>query len=526
VSDALRDVGGEVIARLAVPKDHWEIAAQLEVMGIRDADARDDFACADTFDMARRIFAMYREGSFPEVFWVADAAPAISRIRRFLRHYFDGLLFALPVAVQASAMVLWGLGVWGSIRFDARTTTAMAIGVLASYMVTGGFAQTIVRRGLFYIFQEEEYLARLTVVRIWAISAAIVIGLLIPFALFNGLYAFLPWDMFGLVALYYVALSILWLNFALIYLTRRPYLFTAVFVVATAVAVVAVRVMHTPEIVANVAALLAANVASFTVSIALLNRSARARSVTRIASPPRLTILVYSTSQFFFYGALYNMFLFADRIAAWTSATGRADYLPYPVWVDGPYELGMDLALIVVVLLMGVVEHSTQRFSARLIKHQERVSSGSSEEFNREFVRFYWRRLLGLVAASVVALLIASAIFFLLRVHAVFPPFRSRLTSHLVTRVFVIAAIGYAFFMIALMNAVILLSLSRVGFVIRAISAGLVVNALIGFFCGRAIHYSLAVIGLLAGSIVFAAMSTFITHRVMRRLDYYYYSAY
>ena len=37
---AVDEIAQRVIDRIGVPKDEWEVAAQLEVLGLRDADAR------------------------------------------------------------------------------------------------------------------------------------------------------------------------------------------------------------------------------------------------------------------------------------------------------------------------------------------------------------------------------------------------------------------------------------------------------------------------------------------------------
>ena len=45
--DAAHDLGQQVIDLIGIPKDEWEIAAQLEVMGLRDTDARNDYGARD-----------------------------------------------------------------------------------------------------------------------------------------------------------------------------------------------------------------------------------------------------------------------------------------------------------------------------------------------------------------------------------------------------------------------------------------------------------------------------------------------
>ena len=56
--------------------------------------------------------------------------------------------------------------------------------------------------------------------------------------------------------------------------------------------------------------------------------------------------------------------------------------------------------------------------------------------------------------------------------------------------------------------------------------AGLLTNFLVGFVFSRAFDYYYSVIGLTAGAIVFAVMSTYYAYHFFKNYDYYYYSAY
>src|SRR5687768_485169 len=147
--------------------------------------------------------------------------PYTTLFRSFLKNYATGLTFSLPMALQAVAMLTWGYGVWGAIDMDLRIGSAIALGFIASYIVTGGFMQTIVRRGLFYVYQQEPWLARWTALRSWSIALRVVVALLLPALALNAIFHPLPWSIVLTAAAYYVALSILWLNWALIYLVRK-----------------------------------------------------------------------------------------------------------------------------------------------------------------------------------------------------------------------------------------------------------------------------------------------------------------
>jgi hypothetical protein len=105
-------------------------------------------------------------------------------------------------------------------------------------------------------------------------------------------------------------------------------------------------------------------------------------------------------------------------------------------------------------------------------------------------------------------------------------PIHSALMATTTIHVFAVATLAYVFFMFALQNVLMLLTLSRVELVARSVAIALAVNVVIGFVCSRAIHYSAAVFGLLAGAIALALLTARATRAVLSELDYHYYAAY
>jgi Putative exopolysaccharide Exporter (EPS-E) len=519
------ELAQQVIDLIGVPKDEWEIAAQLEVMGLRDSDARAEHGARDLFDLARRIQGWVLEGRVRAETEPEDIEPRVSPFVRFLKNYITGLTFSLPMALQAVTMVTWGYGVWGAIAMDLRTGSAIALGFIASYVVTGGFMQSIVRRGLFYVYQQEEWLARWTALRSWSISLRIVLALLVPALAANALFSILPWSMVLTAAGYYIALSILWLNWALIYLVRKTWLFLLTTAIALGMVLISAKVFGAAPILANAIGLVIADALSFILALHHLNALARRSTKPGAVNPPRLTVLVYSTSRFFLYGLLYNTFLFADRVIAWTSATGREDFPPYGFWLNVRYELGMDLALIVVMLLSGIVEHATQRFSDTLVPTEKKVRSVDAGRFTELARQDHRRRGWILAGAAVFAVLAAVAVSLALRQAPSLPVYEALLAPKTM-RVFALATVAYVIFMFALQNVLKLLTLSRVELVVRAVAIALAVNIAVGFICSRAIDYSFAVLGLLAGAIALTVLTARAMRDVLSRLDYHYYAAY
>ncbi|HKR66720.1 MAG TPA: hypothetical protein VJZ00_23535 [Thermoanaerobaculia bacterium] len=521
----LDDLGRRIVDTVGMPKDAWEIAAQLEVLGMRDSDARGGYGVRDLFELARNLERRFRAGAYGFALEGEDPRPRSIPALRFLRRYFAGISFALPMAMQAAAMLVWGYGIWGAIDLELAQGSAIALGFIASYIAAGGFAQAIVRRGLFYIYQQEEGLARWVALRGFAIALRVTLALIVPALLLNFLFRLLPWPMVLTAAAFYAGLTVLWLAWALLYLVRRTELLLVITALALASVIAAAKLGSVAPIVANGIGVVTADLLSVAAAFFFLGRNARKRGNLDPVNPPRLSVLIFSTSRYFVYGLLFNTFLFADRVIAWTTPVGRDDFPPYPFWLNVRYELAMDLALVVVIVMGGVVQYAIERFSDKLIPHEKRTKSSDRDVFVADQLDAHRRRSLQLGFTGALAL---AATWFV--VNALQQVGNTRLheamTSPITMRVLIVAALSYAVFMFAVRNLLLLLTLSHVGAAVRSVAYALIADVATGFVCSRAIGYWAAVAGLAAGAIVMCFVAARETRRVLTQLDYSYYAAY
>ncbi|HEU4889012.1 MAG TPA: hypothetical protein VFV49_14095 [Thermoanaerobaculia bacterium] len=527
---ALDDLGRRIIATIGMPKDAWEIAAQLEVNGLRDHDARSGYGVRDLFELARAIERRFRDGAYGFEIEGEDPQPRVIPALRFLRRYFAGIAFALPMALQATAMLMWGYGIWGALDLELAQGSAIALGFIASYVAAGGFAQAIVRRGLFYVYQEEPGLARWTAWKGFALAWRAMLVLLVPALLLNLAFRLLPWSMLLIAAAFYAGLTVLWLSWALIYLVRKTILLAVITALSLAVVIAAARLGGAPPIVANAIGVIVADVLSLAAASWFLTRMANGSNGTASpnrgpVNPPRLPVLVFSTSRYFVYGMLFNAFLFADRVIAWTTPVGREDFPPYGFWLNVRYELAMDLALVVVIVMGGVVQYAIERFSEKLIPHQKRIRHIDTGTFLGEQLHGHRRRSWQLALAAVIALLLTYALYIALR-GVPNARFQEALASDVTLRVLPAAAVAYVFFMFAVRNLLLLLTLSRIDAAVRTVAIALVTDVAVGFVCSRAIAYWAAAAGLVAGSIVLSIVAARAARRALDELDYSYYAAY
>ena len=514
-----------VLEQTRSPVDTWAVAATLESRGLRDVDARERYGKRDVFDLADEVYAACRLRLRREdVAAVVEDPPDLAlRARRFLRFYLRGMFFAAPMAIQIGSVLLLGFGLWSFLYFDERQATAVAIGTILSFVVTGGFVQAIGRLGLFYGEQESHVLAMRVCYRL------IRIGLV-----FSGLVG-LAWLLltlvspqfpltFVLVALvYYMLLSALWLFMAVLYTLQLRLAIVASSVVGLVVIAAVLAVApHIGIYVAHWIGMVASNALAWACGHRVFKRrAAGVAGETALAKLPRDAILAYSVGPYFGYGVLYFGFLFVDRVIAWSA--GEQQFL---VVFRTPYELGLDWALLSLILPVALLEYTINEFSALIIPMQKRFSALDLEAHNRWFQRFYRRQLAllaGFVALSVV--LVFNGVL-ALRHFQGSSQVRDFFADPITYEVYFLGALGYALLVWGLMNGVFFFSLSRPFFVLRAIGAGLVAGIAVGFVLSRTIEYWLAAAGLVVGAAVFAAITARYAARVLRELDYYYYSAY
>jgi hypothetical protein len=529
IAPALDELGRRIIDTIGMPKDAWEIAAQLEVLGMRDHDARSGYGVRDLFELARSIERRFREGAYGFPSEEEEPAPRVNPLWRFVRRYFAGIAFAIPMALQAAAMLLWGYGIWGALDLELTQGSGIALGFIGSYVAAGGFAQAIVRRGLFYIYQEEQGLARWTAWKGFGLALRVTLALLVPALLVNLAFRILPWPMALTAALFYAGLTVLWLAWALLYLVRRTELLAVITALSLAVVIAAAKLGGAQPIVANAIGVAVADVLSLLAARIFLTRmvqkSAHARDDDDVVNPPRLPVLVFSTSRYFVYGLLFNAFLFADRVLAWTTSVGREDFPPYGFWLNVRYELALDLALVVVIVMGGLVQYAIERFSEQLVPHERRTKHTETRTFVHEQVDAHRRRSWHLAGSALIALLLVWWLFGALR-QVPNVRFQEALTAEITMRVLAAAAVGYLFFMFAVRNLLLLLTLSRIDDAVRAVGLALVTDIAVGFVCSRAIAYWAAVAGLVAGAIVMSIVAARAASRALDDLDYSYYAAY
>jgi len=233
---------------------------------------------------------------------------------------------------------------------------------------------------------------------------------------------------------------------------------------------------------------------------------------------PRASMFVYTLIPFFVYGLFYFIFLVLDKLIEWNANGIDVGFF---IWFDVEYEIGTDLALMVLIVLMGLVEVVVYEFLYRINDKVFFYSLKEYQQFNKDFVRFY--RLVNriFIVFAMITIIALYLLILSLPVDEHTLPFTPSAQF-----VYLVSSIAYAFLTNALLNVLVLFSFSRQQIVVKAIVVAVIVDFAVGIVLSKMIAKFFAVFGLLAGSITFWYLTYRYIRKMFTKLDYFYYSAY
>ena len=521
---AQAELAGAVAFRIGRPVDPWSVVAALESEGWRDVDAQERFGHDDLFALGDSLFddCLAAARSMSAKDQDRDDDESLARLSgRYAASYARGLLYALPVTGQVAALVWLGYSLWASVRLTEGGATMIAMATIASFIVTAPFVQALAHETSRLLGHELGGQARRMAFRISGLGAVAVLAASAVGFVANLVIPYYPAELAVVGAGYFVLLGWLWLALALLYVEER---LVAVGVATTlgilpvwgAVAGLgwSIHLAHGVGLVVAIAVALA------WAAHRLGAGADRDRGGGPAPPLPRASTVVHTTLPYMAYGALYFSVLFADRVVSW-SASGD-DPLAYPIWFRTDYELGMDWALAVIFAMLAAVPFAVRRMSGEIhaLGHVTDPAQASAR-MRRQYLRYLG--VLCAIGVVTVAAVWRGGLWMGEHGPALLDPiFRPGTTRY----VFAVAAAGYFFFSVGLMNGLVFLAQGQTGRVLQPLAWALAVDVAVGFAATRVWGYEHAGWGLLVGSAVFAVVTTRYALRMLRRADFYAYVAY
>ncbi len=341
----LNDLADDILMTREKPTDHFEVAAILESNGWSDKRAEESFGFENVFEMAKKVWKIIQHNVVFTPFTPMKKIIFREYPIAFIKSFFKGAVFALPMAISVISMLVIKFSLWSYVSFNTEIATAIAIGTILSFLSIGGFTQAIARQGYGYIKQGYYGMAKLSTfffVRLGYYLSISIVVLMILANLFLGIF---PTGMLTLIILYYFILNAIWLSVTIMYILDKELIFSGLLVLGIGIIALLFLVFRIDIIVSQIISLAIISLLGALVALAFFVVQTR-RNKKEGTEPvlPRKTIILNSVSQYFLYGLSYFAYLFADRVVAWST---NDVYMPYIIWFRGEYELGLDRKSVV-----------------------------------------------------------------------------------------------------------------------------------------------------------------------------------
>lgn len=530
----IRELIDSIDRKIGKPVSSHVVTATIESFGIREKDLMSDFGFSTIPDLADLIF--YELNSDPNYIGTKNAKeiecettqPKTIQVSDYLRiktqifaqYYSLGIFHLLPVLIQIIAIVLFGYSLWTFIGFNELQSTAVVLGVIIGLVATGGFVQVIGRQASFY-WNYEDYKMTNNIInffhRIGILSIFLVLTVIFLINFFFRLY---PYEVLFVTFMYAFLIGSLVLLLAPFHTIKQRWVISVSIFIGTALAIYLKQntsfLIYTTHWIGIVCVII------------ILKLFLKTYFYFRIKNQKNLgnseiiiPVLLYHNYQYFFYGLFLYFFVFIDRILAWS--TGINGKLPFLVYFDKNYELGMDFAILVYLLLAGVLEYSIASFTKFIDIGQKITNYNTPEVFNSKLKNMYWQQLALLFATSI------GAFFLIYAIMSAPWGFKALFHENLVPlniKVCFLGAIGYVLLAWGMLNSLYLFTLGQVTKPLFAIMYACLLNIAIGFFLSRFYSYEYSVVGMIFGASLFVILTLKANLQLFNNLDYYYYAAY
>ena len=525
----LEETAAEVYDLIGVPIDTWAVAAAMESLGLRDLDAVETYKKANVFELAelvhQRILALPRTPRPEHHPGHEQTKKKKGKLARLVSSYGKGAVTAMPMVGQIACIFIFRYSLWAWVDFTEAQATIVALGTLLSFIVTGGFIQSIGREGIRLVGSENYFLAEKTCWTLVAQGTYKVIAVAIVIFLVALVFPLFDIRLTLVSLMYFILLAELWLYASVAVVLSRP---MAVLAITLAGVLPVYLVMHWTTLGIYVAHWCGMSFALLLMMMytMIVFRSAAEGTIPELKSGrlPKPSVRVYLIAPYFVYGFFYFLNIFSDRLVSWSTASPEPP--PFMIWFRTSYELGMDWALISLVFTLALLEFVINEFSYFQIPAQKAVKCLRVSDYISFFKRFYKKFLVVLIIVAAVDIIATYyGVGYFKRYNEV-KEIREFFSSPTTYFVFFAASIGYLFIAVGLYNSLFFFTLSRPGFVLQSIIPATAVNLIVALLASRWIQYQYGVLGLVAGGITFMVLSTRKAREFFHGLDYYYYAAY
>ena len=524
----------DIHKKIGRPVSDRVVAATIESFGIRDIDVREDYGLDSITELSSYIYKKLTHSSLKSKGDVkrteANASTDPQRLplsdyfsvknRLFVNYYPLGIFHLLPIFIQILSIIIFGYSLWTHVEFNHLQSTAVVLGVILGLVITGGVVQVIGRQGSFFWNYSDYEMTFKSFKFIISIGIKSLLIFLSIVTLSNVVFNVYPTSFILVVVVYAFLIGLLLLVLAPFHTIKQRWIISLSVFLGTSITIVlniysSLLIYFTHWIGIATATL----ICWFYLHSFFRNKLKKVKTKQLELNK---AVVLYQNIRFFLYGFLIFVFIFIDRILAWSgNFSGKPTNLI--IYFEKNYELGMDIAILAFLLMAGVMEYSIASFSKLMDTFQKNIPYHKFFEFNQRIQKLYNQHIALLFGSGILTFIL---IYFIIHAPWGYKGQFNEELEELSIRTCYIGSLGYFFLAWGMLNALYLFTLGKSSGPLKAIFIAFIVNLTLGFLFSRLISYEYSVVGMLAGTTVFAFLTFKEVKQFINKLDYHYYASY
>ncbi len=521
----------QVIQKIGNPVSPMVVLATLESFGIREKDVSQDYGLPTKMALAKELYQTLKamdktklKNDNEQKKRSRTASIPVSgylwmKAKLFTQFYPLGIFHLLPIFLQVAAIIFFGYSLWTFIGFNVVQSTSVVLGVILGLIISGGYVQVMGRQASFYWHHGEYSKAKMVIDKLIRSGIKGILATFLILGLLNFFFNLYPFTFVLITLMYALLIGLLLLVMAPFHTIKKRWAISVAILIATGLALFLHFNSQLNVYLTHWIGISAAIIVS-RLLLDLFFRRKGAESLHQTIKPKKLMV-IYKNYHYFFYGALIYVFVFIDRILAWSADIQftRQFFLLY----EKDYEIGMDLAILMFFMLAGVMEYGIAAFSKFMDVRQHQTPFLKKQDFNRHLGRMYWGHVLLLLGT---ALATTVLIYLLITQSWGYEAHFGEQLNVLSVKVCIIGGIGYFMLTWGMLNSLYLFTLNRPRGALKALFIACIINFGVGFVLSRTVGYEYSVVGMLIGAFIFTALTLKENIQFFNRLDYHYYAAY
>src|SRR5208282_2593891 len=510
------------------PSNPEEVAVLLEVLGFFKKDSLEPTKFSEIAKKVQRLVPFYSGET--------DSKKPANDIRwKHVRTFASGMIFSALWSLMLLALYLGGISLWTANPdkagpIPALLATSIAVGVVISFIVTGGVQQVFTFRMSFYRLQDNLPLARKEAVRSYWVGFLAIAIAASAFIIMNGVAVVSPLQFILYTVLFLILLGGYRILVTPLYSYRKfPLIGIGLAIALTSLyaayyTLKAVGVLSPYDvIIAQVIALVILNAITAFESLQSILREKRHATQNQSlyhnpvplknVKQPRLGVVFIEMLPLYLFGTMFYVLLFSDRLASWISTSG-----PILLIYNANYQFGADIAMLVLIPLTGLIYYFLEGLSELLQNESSKTNIANRTALKSTVYRYVEKMftIIGLAAGVCVIVLWQYA-------DSIVQMTNGQPESVLVLRVGLIAYSLFAFF---LANTFISFSFRRYSTPALLLFLATVVELGTNLIGPRMFSGWNPIYGLLGSIILVTIISSLNTVNFIRQAHYFYYAAF